>query len=266
MKKWLKITFWVIFISGVIIIQSFALKFQKSLTLSQPEINLEIQDGIALINKEELLDLLRVNGLISDSLTKENLKINEIEQFLNQLNEVQSVEVYKRLDHQWYINATIKRPIARIKFSDGNGFYLDKFGNPMYLSPFSKPRILAFTGLDKLIKQPVEIEKIINNDSLITKYKLGDIYRISSYVCNDAFYDAQIVQVHFDESQGFILIPRIGGQKIIFGSAESDEVVKLKFDKLTTFYDEVIPYEGWDKYSVINLRFANQIVAREKDN
>ena len=266
MKKWLKIVFWVIFISGVIVLQAYALKHQKNHAINLPKIDLEIQDGIVLINKEEIMNLLRTNGFIHDSLKKSELEINAIEKFLGELNEIESVDVYKRLNDSWFIQAKIKRPIARIKFNDGDGFYVDKHGNIMNLSPFSKPRILAFTGLDGLIKRPIESKKIINNDSLITKYKLGEIYRISSYVCNDAFYDAQIVQVHYDESQGFILIPRVGGQKIIFGTAESDEEVRNKFEKLTTFYEEVIPYEGWDKYSVINLRFANQIVAREKDN
>src|SRR5690554_2439196 len=135
----------------------------------------------------------------------------------------------------------------------------------MRLSPYAKPKILAFTGLEQLISVEMGYDEIINNDSLKTKSKMDQIYRISNYVCNDAFYDAQIVQVHYTKNDGFVLIPRVGDNKIIFGSANSDEMVSNKFEKLTTFYDEVIPYEGWDKYESINLKFKGQIVAKKKN-
>lgn len=266
MKKWIKRIFWFLFVLGVIVLQAFAVNHQKEQVIQQPKIELEIQDGIALINKNEIFNLLRTKALIGDSLMKAELDIKTIEQFLYNLNEIESVDVFKQLNDAWTIYAKVRKPIARIKFQNGDGFYVDKHGQVIGLSPFAKPRILTFTGLDRELEALDDFNEIINNDSLITKYKISDIYRISNYVCNDAFYDAQIVQVHYDKAQGFILIPRVGGQEIIFGSAESEEEVRLKFEKLTTFYDEVIPFEGWDKYGVINLRFANQIVAREKDN
>ena len=72
------------------------------------------------------------------------------------------------------------------------------------------------------------------------------------------------MQLHYDEQDGFVLIPRVGGHQIVFGMANSDEAVAKKFGKLTTFYEEVIPYEGWNTYQSINLRYKNQIVAKKK--
>src|SRR5690554_7700331 len=72
----------------------------------------------------------------------------------------------------------------------------------MRLSPYAKPKILAFTGLEQLISVEMGYDEIINNDSLKTKSKMDQIYRISNYVCNDAFYNAQIVQVHYTKKDG----------------------------------------------------------------
>ncbi|HEU0226151.1 MAG TPA: hypothetical protein VFQ86_00280, partial [Arachidicoccus soli] len=84
---------------------------------------------------------------------------------------------------------------------------------------------------------------------------------ISMYVCKDTFYNAQIEQVYYTDSTGFVLVPRVGEQKIIFGDAISDNMVKKKFKKLSIFYKDVIPFEGWEKYKTINLEFNDQIVA-----
>jgi cell division protein FtsQ len=41
--------------------------------------------------------------------------------------------------------------------------------------------------------------------------------------------------------------------------------VREKFEKLKIFYREAIPYEGWDKYEEINLKFKRQIVCKKSE-
>ncbi len=52
--------------------------------------------------------------------------------------------------------------------------------------------------------------------------------------------------------------------KIIFGTAYSNEEVREKFRKLKIFYTEAIPYEGWNKYEEISLKYDKQIVCKKK--
>ena len=55
-------------------------------------------------------------------------------------------------------------------------------------------------------------------------------------------------------------------EKIIeFGKAETDKVVEEKFSKLKVFYKEAIPYEGWEKYKSISLKYDKQIVCAKRD-
>ncbi|MFN6085466.1 MAG: hypothetical protein ACK476_11145, partial [Fluviicola sp.] len=72
--------------------------------------------------------------------------------------------------------------------------------------------------------------------------------------------------VHRNQWGDFILIPQVGGHEIVFGTANSDRDVKEKFEKLKTFYKEGIPYEGWNKYSSINLKYKNQIVGKKRND
>ena len=265
MIKYLKIALLIVIFGGTVFLLIAANEKISKQRLQNPIIELNVQDGITLLTEEELLNELRVLHLFRDSLKKSELNIEAIETYLLGMNEVLTADVYIQLDNKWHIDVKTRRPIARVIANGVDDFYIDNDYELMRLSPYAKPKILAFTGLEKLISSKLGYDEIINNDSLKTIFKMDQIYRISNYVCKDAFYNAQIVQVHYTEKNGFVMIPRVGDHKIIFGAAESDIAVADKFKKLTTFYEEVIPYEGWSKYESINLRFKDQIVAKKKD-
>jgi cell division protein FtsQ len=57
----------------------------------------------------------------------------------------------------------------------------------------------------------------------------------------------------------------VGDQKIVFGTANTEEEVAEKFSRLTTFYKEAIPFEGWDKYVEISVKYDGQIVCRRRN-
>src|SRR5690554_2682315 len=178
--------------------------------LESPVIELNVQDGIVLLTEEELLNELKVLELFRDSLPKSEFKIEEIEAYIDNMNEVLEADVYMQLDNKWHIDVKMRRPIARVIANEIDDFYIDNNYELMRLSPYAKPKILAFTGLEQLINVEMGYDEIINNDSLKTICKMDEIYRISKYVCNDAFYNAQIVQVHYTPENGFVMIPRVG--------------------------------------------------------
>ena len=67
-------------------------------------------------------------------------------------------------------------------------------------------------------------------------------------------------QVHVFSGE-FTLVPKVGNQKIKFGDIE-DAVGKLR--RLRIFYDEGMPYEGWQKYRTLDLRFEGQVVCERR--
>ncbi len=264
MKKWIKRLAVLVLSAAVLVVLVRALQKEQKLSLSDPIIELDIQDGMALLTEVELIERLKFVRLYHAEMKVEELDVQAVEQFVLDMNEVEEAQVYKLIGNTWHIRAKIRRPIARIIPGGRDGFYMDNRGRLMALTSGYNARVLTFTGLDEFNTEEVLVADEINNDSLITNTKLGEIYRISNYVCNSAFYNSQIVQVHYLPSEGFVFLPRVGNHEIIFGRAPSPEAVQAKFDKLTTFYDEVIPFEGWDTYSSINLKFEKQIVAKKK--
>ena len=57
------------------------------------------------------------------------------------------------------------------------------------------------------------------------------------------------------------LVPRVGNHRIMLGTLEGFEE-QLAYLKL--FYEQAIPKMGWEKYSMINLKYKNQIVCTKK--
>jgi hypothetical protein len=72
---------------------------------------------------------------------------------------------------------------------------------------------------------------------------------------------AMIEQVDITSQRSFEMIPKIGSQLIIFGDASAAEE---KFNKLELFYKEVMVKSGWSKYSVINVQYKDQLVAKRR--
>lgn len=264
MNKIVKIALLALFFGGVIFLLAAANMKVSDQKMDPPVIQLNVQDGISILNRKELMSEVYASGLYYKEMNREELNIAKVEQFLLHQNEIEKAEVYMGLNSKWYIRVTTKRPIARVIANGVVQFYIDEHEKIMKLSPYARPDILSFTAMNTLIPTKKVYNELINNDSLKTKLKLDQIYRISKYVCKDAFYNAQIEQIYYSPNDGFVLVPRVGEQEIIFGDATSDEEVKEKFKKLTVFYKDVIPYEGWNHYKSINLGFKDQIVATKR--
>lgn len=264
MKKWIKIISWsLLSIGTIILLVSTNTSVQESTDLVT-DILIKIEDDNPFLTKKEIRSRLENKHLIFEGQTLSEVETEKIEHFLKSISHVKSVEVFTEIDGQINIRISLKKPIARIINKHGENFYLDSEGSTMNITHLHTSRSIVFTGDIHDKRNEYTYTDIINNDSLKSIKNLDDIYRISSYVCKDAFFQALIGQIHLEKNGDFILIPLIGDQKINFGSAASDEEVKEKFEKLKTFYKEAVPYEGWNTYSEITLKFKNQIVCKKK--
>jgi cell division protein FtsQ len=263
MKKVFKIIFWVLFGVGLILIVFFASKENNNAVAKKPDISIHVEGENAFLTESELL-----NRLILKRLYQKNMKVNfvnvkKIEAAIIKMEEVKNVRVYKNIGNSWNIDVELRNPIARIFTLSQQAYYLDDEGFTMGRSSLHTAHVLVFSGFITENMEKSSVKEIINNDSLKSIRKLDDIYRISNYVCRDSLMNALIGQVYLEKNGDFILIPLVGKQTILFGSANSDEVVADKFNRLKVFYKEGMPHEGWEKYNTIIVKYEGQIVCRK---
>lgn len=264
MKKWVKISLIVLFLIGLGVLIFFVKQEENQQILSKPEIFIQVQGESAFLTKNELQTRLERAGLLPKGLKTKGLDPNKVEKFILKMSEVKSVKVYKKIGKEWNIDVVLRIPIARIFNSFNETYYLDAEGYKIGTSNFHTARVLVFNGKIEDRLNAENVAQIINNNHLKSIRKLDDMYRISNYVCKDTLFQSLIGQVFVNEQNEFVFVPLIGDQIIEFGTADSDEEVQDKFKKLKVFYEQAMPYEGWNKYSVITIKYNGQIVCKKK--
>ncbi len=266
MKNWVQKIGWFLLVVTTIVTLNSANKSQQKTILDNPEIVIHVTGENAFITEQELLTKLKRRGFIYQKQQMSALKVASIEQYIKNMSIVKDVSVYTKIGKSWNINVILRKPIARIFNKYNESFYIDEDGFIMNPSSSHTARVIVVTGNIPDRKKTGSILEIINNQSLKSIRKLDDVYRISNYVCNDPLMQSLIGQIHLKKNGDFVLIPLIGRQKIIFGSALHDQEVAEKFYRLKVFYKEAIPYEGWNRYDEINLKYKKQIVCKKTAN
>lgn len=265
MKKWLKIAFWVLLLASVSIALGVTKSTQANTIANAPQILIHVDGEYTFLTEDDLLLRLQRDGLIYENQVMQHLDVNKVEQYIANMPEVKSVDVFTSIGNNWSIELTLRKPIARIFNKKGESFYVDEEGKSLPVSPTHAARLLVFSGEINDDLATASVDQIINNDSLKSILSLDDVYRISNYVCNDPFLQALIGQVYVQKDGQILLIPLVGEQVIEFGKADTKQMVEDKFSKLKVFYKEAIPYEGWEKYKSISLKYDNQIVCAKRD-
>ncbi len=265
MKKWVKIT--LISLSAVLILLMVVLSYnaQGNTVMNRPEIIVPQTGENLFITSDELYKRLVDEEVLFPGQTFDQLNVDKIEKYIAGMGEIRKVRVFTKIGPDWTIKVELRQPIARIFNQFGESFYLDQEGYTLSPRSLHTARVVVVNGAipDRLNSPPVV--ELINNDSLKSIRKLDDIYRITNYVCKDPFLLAQVAQIHYKKNGDFVLIPQVGGHTIVFGSALSDKEVSDKFEKLKTFYKYGLPYEGWNKYDKIVLKYEGQIVCKKKE-
>jgi cell division protein FtsQ len=144
-----------------------------------------------------------------------------------------------------------REPAARVFTAGGHSFYIDTALKMLPLSDKFSARLPVFTGF------PSDAVVLSAADSSL----LNGVKEISLALQSDSFCMAMIEQVDITAQRHFEMIPKIGNQLIVFGSAE-DAVEKCK--KLKLFYKNILVKSGWSQYSVINVQYKNQVVAKRR--
>jgi cell division protein FtsQ len=93
------------------------------------------------------------------------------------------------------------------------------------------------------------------------EFAVGSLYQFALFLQENDFWNNQIEQIYVHPDNEIELIPRVGNHRIVLGTFDDFEG---KLNNLKLFYEKAIPKVGWEKYSIINLKYKNQIVCTKK--
>jgi cell division protein FtsQ len=202
-----------------------------------------VTDGEQFVNTEDIKKYVKEKGLDPAGKQLKNINTNAIEEAIltNQL--IKKADVF--VTNSGSIRASIeeRKPLIRIISNSGDNYYIDKEGNKMPLSRRFTAYLPIATG------------------SIKESFAKSDLYKFALFLHDDKFWNAQIEQIVVLPNQDITLIPRVGDHQIILGDLNG---YKERLDKLMTFYQNGLNETGWNKYSVINLKFNKQVVCTKR--
>jgi cell division protein FtsQ len=177
-------------------------------------------------------------------------KLHQLEQLLEDNIWIKDAELYFTNRDVLHVNITEQEPIARIFTTGGNSFYIDSLGRRMPLSDKLSARVPVFTGFP-------EKKTLTKKDSLL----LQDVKTTASFIINDSFWMAQVAQIDITPERNFEMIPVVGDHIVRLGNAED---MDQKFHRLFVFYLQVLSKTGFNKYKVLDVQYAGQVVASKQ--
>jgi len=241
---------WIVCLGGIVTLMSF-IEIKKH-TVNCTNIKILIPGADNFIEREEIDAILKQSEgqLIGRKL--EGINLHAIEEKIVANPYIAMATVYADMDGVIHIEISQRQPLLRVINAGGQDYYIDRDGLKMPVSPNFTANVVVANG------------HILEHfggrvDTLITKMA-SDLYKTARFLKKDTLWDAQIEQIFVNDKDDIILIPRVGNQRIILGTADSLEV---KMTNLLTFYKKAMPKVGWDTYKTINIKYTNQIVCEK---
>jgi len=189
-----------------------------------------------------------------------DIKLREIEETMNaRYRELRTAEAYMSVDGTLHLVAGQRTPILRIMPDEGGDYFLDTEGVVVRRRNLYTPRLHIAGGNINISQAMLNGVSVL--DTSIRHTILRDIYYLTGYINSNSFWSAQIDQIYVDSHDEIILVPRVGNHTIHLGTTDNFEG---KLRNLKAFYNKVLPEVGWNKYSVINLSFRDQIVCKRR--
>jgi cell division protein FtsQ len=203
------------------------------------------------VDTQDIMEVLTINGAKKDKEVS-LIDLENIETKLEKDPWVKKADLF--FDNQQVLHADIeeREPIARVFTLQANSYYIDSSCNRLPLSDRLSARIPMFTSF------PSDKKSLSHPDSLV----LCDIKNIAAYIQQDSFLLNQVAQVNITPQRTYEIIPVVGDQLIKLGNAEE---LPEKFSKLLLFYKQVWSKSGFEKYSVIDLQYDDQVVATKRN-
>ncbi len=240
----------------------FACYFYFAFTVSTKGKKLERCTGIEVtildsavnhfITKADVEHLIKSSQSNPLDLERKWVDLDEIEHLLESRSAIRKSDAYIGADGILKVEVTQRRPLIRVQTADG-GFYID---DTQHIFPL----VDNFTSYVPIITGhiPTNLKKGLSPEAGPEDQEwIESVIRLGEYLDRHPIWSSQIQQIDVESNGDFCFYTAVGDQKIIFGELDN---IDYKFAKLKTYYKQIIPVYGWEKYDQVNLKYSDQIV------
>ncbi len=242
---------------------SFASYKQNELKCADVKIQIDESDGQYFIQPEDIRRMLNDQTKFSTETPVSNINISLLEKLIENNPFISNAEVYSTIDGNLNIYVQQRKPVIRIFNTVDESFYIDEHGVYMPLSDEYTARVVCANGylLERYVDKSVFVTTENKTTTATNPKSTQQLYEVAMYLEENAYLKSLIEQMYYTPMGDIELIPKIADQRIIIGDSKD---LPMKFEKLLMFYNRAVVQTGWEKYSVINLKFKDQVVCTKR--
>lgn len=215
---------------------SFSLKKFSGQKITDNKISVKMNEKTPVYFIDEK-DIREIVNKENPSRKVGDLNIPELEKKINALPAVDSANVYLNLNGKLNLDIKQRVPVFRLN-KDGKDFYVDEKGIEFPISKtYSHPCMLVTGDVKKDEYQKLaELVEKIDKDDFSKRYFIG---------------------ISKDRNNDYNLLTSEGNYKVEIGDLDN---IDFKVKGFKTFVEKYLVYQDSQKYSMISVKYQNQIV------
>lgn len=203
---------------------------------------------VYFVDEKEILDNLKSQfQTLVPGMALSKIDFQQLELKVESHPFVKNAEVYRDLKGNILVEIQQHQPIARIVRPMAADGYISSDGQVLPTSPKYTTRVLILEG--------DFAQKLLEAEDLSIDHQ--DLLALVEFIYQDPFWNAQITSLDIDGKGDIKLRQQVGKQVIEFGDARD---IEEKFEKISLFYEKIIPGKGWNAYSRVNVKYKDQII------
>jgi cell division protein FtsQ len=257
-KKIITVSLWSLSALLLVFLLGFTSQQQATRPCEGVEVKVVDKTGNLFIEPVDIIELLNSRGEKIKGTPMSELDLGLLEKLVYSNPYVARAEVYVTMTGFVRIDVWQRNPVLRVVNDFNEHFYIDEEGAYFPVTDKYSSHVAIATGYiyDRPGMNNLSNAMPFPNDSTVSPVMV-QLNEIAWFLKRNDLWDAQIEQIYVNEQNDIEMIPRVGNHSIVIGNTHD---LELKMHKLMIFYQEAVSRAGWDKYSVINLKFRNQVI------
>ncbi|MFM6954772.1 MAG: cell division protein FtsQ/DivIB [Sphingobacteriaceae bacterium] len=238
---------WTTCLAGLVVLMSFI--EHKKQEVNCVGLKVFIPGEQSFVSRKEVERILwSVNGDIRGKALS-TINSQALEDALKANPFIKRAKVYADMTGVVWVRIEQREPLLRIFNLKNQDYYVDENGYKIPVSPNFTAQVVVATGN---IAEDLE-GRVATLKTPVAK----ELFKVAQYLSKDTLWSKQIEQLYVNANEDIQLVPRVGDQQIIIGTADS---LETKLNKLLVFYKQAMPKVGWNTYKTINLKYSKQII------
>ena len=246
MPRYLYITFSLML--AVYLIIAFAVSAGEADTEVCRAMTINIEGAEAarqFVTAEELSHELDDLPARAKGLSMANINTFELRSKLLAMDKIEDVSVLRYTNGTIRITALPIVPVARI-FDGTDSYYINRSGKRVKASARYRRNVPVIAG---------------SFPATDTTLRVTDLLPLIDRIYSDSLWASYISMIEVKSPSDIILVPNIREHVINLGSTDD---IDDKLERVRTFYSEVLPHQGWNKYDTISVKWKGQLVATRR--